>query len=210
MPVSLRLLDATAAGAQTLRLVTALVCSISVTTAVAGPMAYQAIEFRRSAADSTAASAATMEVPTQVVERGVLSSGAFAAEPAPSTRRPALEASTTTAVNATTTSTASTSTSGGPGGPEAPFQPSAVGPSGSPMATDVPPQVFISVPQDPAVEPAAVTAGTTPTTGAAVAPTTTAAQTDLSEFNPHPSCDDKAQELNVGTRLVCPSSPSAP
>ena len=45
------------AGAQTLRFVTALVLSVSVTTAVAGPMAYQAVEARNAAAASLGASA---------------------------------------------------------------------------------------------------------------------------------------------------------
>ena len=70
MPVSLRLLDASAAGTQTLRLVTALVCSISVTTAVAGPMAYQAIEFRR-AHDDVIALPETSIVPSPSPTRGV-------------------------------------------------------------------------------------------------------------------------------------------
>lgn len=213
MPVSLRLLDATAAGTQTLRLVTALVCSVSVTTAVAGPMAYRAIEFRNSSNDAVVIVADPTRVPTEAVERGLLDGGgqfadvgASAVSAAASTAATAALSSTATVVSAAATTAAATASSAsstsGPNPPDLPA--AAVGPA-SPAATGVPPVPTFGNPQDPAAgavvgaaDNAATVQGTT-TTAASVAPVTSPPANDaLDEFNPRRACDDKAQELNVG------------
>ena len=213
MPVSLRLLDATAAGTQTLRLLTALVCSVSVTTAVAGPMAYRAIEFRHSSNDAVVIVADATRVPTQAVDRGVLEGGAqfagigaTAISAAASTAATAALTSVVTvassAVAATTDTTSASSTSGPANPPDLPA--AAVGPA-SPAATGVPPQPTFATPQDPsagavvgATDNAATVQGTTTTAGPAAPITSPAGNDALDEFNPRRACDDQAQELNVG------------
>ncbi|MGD9755021.1 MAG: hypothetical protein AB7W59_28865 [Acidimicrobiia bacterium] len=215
MPVSLRLLDATAAGTQTLRLLTALVCSVSVTTAVAGPMAYRAIEFRNSADD--AASVLVVDDPARVpafaVERGVLDAGqqfavagASAAAAATSTSASAATTASTASATASTAAVRSGEVSTTSSSPIPPDLPPAAAPAAAPPATAVPPAVPVAV--APTTAPVGAVAGTPAVQDVAppvAAPTTTTAPNNaLDEFNPRRACDDKAQELNVGNdNTVC-------
>ncbi len=207
MPVSLRLLDATAAGTQTLRLVTALVCSVSVTTAVAGPMAYRAIEFRNAVDDSAAV--VVVDDPTRVpafaVERAVLDPdsrfgglGTAAVDAASTAASAELSATSAVpgAVGTTTSAAAGASTTSSSAPSDLP--PAAV-PTVAPPASAAPPAVPV-----PAATPgptAGAVAGTgatpatvqvTPTSPAPAAATTAPPNNALDEFNPRRACDDES------------------
>jgi hypothetical protein len=219
MPVSLRLLDATAAGTQTLRLLTALVCSVSVTTAVAGPMAYQAIEFRRSHDDVIELSEDKAQIPTREVDGVVPAPGADPGSPPANLTRagttPTIVVSTTGAAVASTTSPPTTSTANAPAAGSADSgtaTPPAAPAVGQPAAT--------ATSADGSVAPAAADSSQTGSSGQAPAVTATAAAPAaptatsaspttadaLQEFNPRPACDDRAQELNVGNTPACPTT----
>jgi len=166
----MRLLDTTAIGAQAARLVAAVVCSVSVTTAVTAPMAYQAVEFRRAAAVETGPA----EAPAATPQRSGTGDGPSviitpAGTPGPPSTAPAERVADS-----------------GPGPVRAASTPAVAAPTttAATVAATVPPSTMVA--------------------------TTLRPVTDLSEFNPHPSCDDKAQELNVGSRPACPSPTSTP
>lgn len=220
MPVSLRFLDATAAGTQTLRLVTALVCSISVTTAVAGPMAYQAIEFRRSHDDVAAPSTIAVPDPLEVTDaqRGVLDDSGQAHDPAgvaplapattsaPTTASPTIATAPSTAAPTTGADITAAAAAAGPAEQAPTTVVSATPPATSdgpapPAPADVAPT---SAPAEPAPPAAAVTSAPT---SAPVTIADGAGRNPLDEFNPRRACDDKAQELNADRETDCPPTP---
>jgi hypothetical protein len=183
-----------AAGAQSLRFVAAVVCSLGVTSAVAGPMAWQAVEYRRDQAD--AAVVVVEEGPNDV---GV--SAEVATEPAARTvTTGSAPAVTTTAPVATTTTT---SEAPGPPPTVAEAVPSTVPPPAPSLAPATPvtptptaPPTSAPAPTDTAPEQPA------PTTTSAPTPTTRPG--GLDEFDPRAACEDRAHELGVEVPPDCP------
>ncbi|MFN0029466.1 MAG: hypothetical protein ACKV2O_20120 [Acidimicrobiales bacterium] len=210
----MRLVDPKAAGAQTLRLVMALVVSVGVTGAVTGPLAYRAVEFRSSVTPELA----TETDPQPSPQRGVMDGSA--------SRPPASGVADATSASATSAgSTEGTGATATPGSPPAPPQPgSAAAVAQQAGATDPPATTTAgengvspaTVSRPPAItavagtEAAATTSPAppgTPTPGTTAPPATTpTTRNPLDEFNPRPSCDDKAQELNAEDRLACAST----
>lgn len=95
-----RLLRDIAAGVQTLRFLTALVCSAAVTTAVAGPMAYQALSFDPPASvlgTASSANRASAPGPTGSVSRPPSTTGAPSTVATTATTVPPTTAAPTTA-----------------------------------------------------------------------------------------------------------------
>lgn len=163
-----RLLRDIAAGVQTLRFLTALVCSAAVTTAVAGPMAYQALSFDPQAAVLGTASNTT-RAPGPPDPTGSL--------PRQSTSTAAPTTATTAAPTTTLTPTTLPATTAPPPSMAATTEPAAEtnGPASTPT---VPPSFEAEPPPDTQPEPSVtsppsttVPVGTTPT----VVPTTTPA-----------------------------------
>lgn len=199
-----RFLQDISTGVQTLRFVTALVVSASVTSAVAGPMAYQAITFDSPAsAAPSAASPAESAEETQTSTRddagvsatsiSVVQPGAKVAEP--STTQPTVPTTAPDAIASPRPDSTST----------APVT-SATEPA-SPPSTAATTAATSSVPSTTA--PPSTTALTTAPTAAAPteAPATTAAVTGIGQFGPV-ACGDKVYELDDKRPGSCVSTTS--
>ncbi len=211
---SLRLVDPKAAGAQTLRLVIALVVSAGVTGAVTGPLAYRAVEFRAALAQEVAAAEAA---PLPSPDRAVLSGSADnAADNA------AADAGSLSAPVSSDISPGSPSSSVGSGAivvQQAAEDPATDGAAAGPASSTTAGENGVSpatISRPPAVTAIAPTEAGTTTSVAPVTPpsgtttpagVTTTTRNPLDEFNPRPSCDDKAQELNAEDRLACAARP---
>lgn len=187
-----RLIRDIAAGVQTLRFLTALICSAAVTTAVAGPMAYQALSFDPQAAVLGTASNttrsdgpdATGSVPRRSTSTIPPSTAATTASTAPTTAAPTTTPPTPSTMGATTTA------------PE---------PTG-PASINTIPDVF--VPPTTAVPPPDVTLPPDTTTPVTLPPPTTLPQpvqpTPGPSFQVEPMCDEgKAVELDEHQQGTC-------
>ncbi len=207
---SLRLVDPKAAGAQTLRLVTALVVSVAVTGAVTGPLAYRAVEFRSDLARELAVETAPAPSAERAVLNGSATRGDSGVADAASTSAAISPTEARTSSGAATIEVqqagASTAVEGGAPSP-IDASPTSAGENGvSPATASRPPAVTaVGATDQP---PSTTTAPpSTPAPGTTTpARVTTTTRNPLDEFNPRPSCDDKAQELNAEDRLACAST----
>ncbi len=226
MPVSLRLLDTrlldirlldtSGAGIRILRLVVALVVSLGVTTAVSGPMAYRALEFRQAQREALALVEPAGAEPTS---GAVLDAQARADRPASVGLAPAGPAAfRVEPPTAADPPTVGTGQAGGSVNRETTgdtnpitLSPAEPAPTGTTAPASTAPPDTASTATDAAstadTATTATVAGAPPTitaVGAGSSVTVTATTRDpLAEFNPRPSCDDKAQELNVGNQSAC-------
>ena len=209
-----RLLDTSGAGIRTLRLVVALVVSLGVTTAVSGPMAYRALEFRQAQREALALVEPAGAEPTS---GAVLDAQARADRPASVGLAPAGPAAfrvePPTAADPPTVGAgqAGGSADSDPTGDTNPITlaPAEPAPTGTTAPASTAPPDTASTATASAADSAstASVAGAPPAitaVGAGASVTVTATTRDLlAEFNPRPSCDDKAQELNVGNQSAC-------
>ena len=203
-----RLLDTSGAGVRALRLVVALVVSLGVTTAVSGPMAYRALEFRQAQREALALVEPAGAEPTS---GAVLDAQARADRPASVGLAPAGPAAFR--VEPPTAADPPTVGAGQAGGsanndPTGDTNPITLAPA-EPAPTGTTAPASTAPPASNATDTAstATVAGAPPAitaVGAGASVTVTATTRDpLAEFNPRPSCDDKAQELNVGNQSAC-------
>ena len=203
-----RLLDTSGAVVRALRLLVALVVSLGVTTAVSGPMAYRALEFRQAQREALALVEPAGAEPTS---GAVLDAQARADRPASVGLAPAGPAAFR--VEPPTAADPPTVGAGQAGGsansdPTGDTNPIALAPA-EPAPTGTTAPASTAPPASTATDTAstATVAGAPPAitaVGAGASVTVTATTRDpLAEFNPRPSCDDKAQELNVGNQSAC-------
>lgn len=158
--------------------------SLGVTTAVSGPMAYRALEFRQAQRGALALVEPAGAEPTS---GAVLDAQARADRPASVGLAPAGPAAFR--VEPPTVADPPTVGTGQAGG------------SVNRETTGDTNPITLS-PAEPA--PTGTTAPAITAVGAGASVTVTATTRDpLAEFNPRPSCDDKAQELNVGNQSAC-------
>ena len=234
MPVSLRLLNTrlldtrllntSSAGIRTLRVVVALVVSLGVTTAVSGPMAYRALEFRQA---QRVALALVEPAGAEPASGAVLDAQARSDRPAsvglPPAGTAAFRMEPPTAADGATVGAgqAGGTADSNPTGDTNPITlaPAEPAPTGTTApASTAPPDTASTASTETGTDTASTADSATTTStasvagpppaitavGAGVSETVTATTRDpLAEFNPRPSCDDKAQELNVGNQSAC-------
>ena len=201
------------AGAQTLRFVTAVILSVSVTTAVAGPMAYQAVDARNEAASELGSPAGasrraappsfSLTTPTSRGPGGGPGGGASTPNTTPGSVTVGAVATTGAAAISPATATAGVSTivanaaeriidrlPASPAG--TPRSPERLAPPSSTAAVPAPPNPPIAVP----VPVPPTTASPTTASPTTASSTTAAGGSWIDAFGVKSPCEDKAPELD--------------